>query len=393
MQQLLTAVPLLWRLAMALVQRSPLRTAVCLLAIGLAFFLFGLTAAMQKSFHAGLGMTSSQRLITAHKHSRQQSLPLSYLAQIQRLPGVKAVTHRQSFGGWYQHPHQHFPQYLVDATLDLAVHPLEGLSELQQALFRSGGRMVLVGQALAARFNWQSGQQITLHSAMWPKLNSDENWQFTIAGVFRANPAQDIRDDVMLIARQHFDEEVPYARNLVGWYIVSPQPQADAAVLAVQIDQLFANSTAPTTTSSERAYAMYMVRQFGELSQIALKVSIGVVLSLLLSITLYFLHCAVENRAQLAMLAALGFSSLSIGQFLLLGCLLFCLLPAGVGLFVAGCVLWAFSGTLSALFPGIGIGLAEYVQMLLIAVGMAILSCALMMSLIRYSGHQRLREE
>jgi putative ABC transport system permease protein len=86
--------------------RRKTRTVLTLVSIVAAFLLFGLLDAVRTSFaQAGQSANGAARLQTGSKLSFIQTLPLALEAQIARVPGVKAVTHANWFGGAYQHPH------------------------------------------------------------------------------------------------------------------------------------------------------------------------------------------------------------------------------------------------------------------------------------------------
>ena len=84
-------------LAVSLVHRGRVRSIGCWLSISVTFLLYGATVAFNQSFLDPVGLSSDSRLIVAHRHSRQQSLPLRYLNKILAVPGVKEVSPRQSF--------------------------------------------------------------------------------------------------------------------------------------------------------------------------------------------------------------------------------------------------------------------------------------------------------
>ena len=87
---------LLWRNLM----RRKIRTTFTFLSIVVAFFLFGLLMAIQNGFDVGVSMAGQNRLLTIHKVSIIQMLPLRYLAAIQSTPGVRFATHMTWFGGF-----------------------------------------------------------------------------------------------------------------------------------------------------------------------------------------------------------------------------------------------------------------------------------------------------
>ena len=73
-------------------KRKKLRTALTLLSIFIAFLLFGVLCTIKESFTAGISVAGADRLIVRHKVSLIMSLPITYGARMQRIPGVDATT-------------------------------------------------------------------------------------------------------------------------------------------------------------------------------------------------------------------------------------------------------------------------------------------------------------
>ena len=95
-------------------KRKKLRSALTLLSITIAFVLFGLLCALKEAFTAGVSLADADRLITRHKISLIQPLPVSYRARIERIPGVASAVHMTWFNGIYQDPKNFFGSFPVD---------------------------------------------------------------------------------------------------------------------------------------------------------------------------------------------------------------------------------------------------------------------------------------
>ena len=110
---------LLWRNLL----RRKIRTIFTFLSIVVAFFLFGLLMAIRNGFDVGIEIAGQNRLLTIHKVSMIQMLPLRYLAPIQSTPGVRFATHMSWFGGIYQDPKNFFAQMAVEPEGLLRIYP------------------------------------------------------------------------------------------------------------------------------------------------------------------------------------------------------------------------------------------------------------------------------
>ena len=86
---------LLWRNLL----RRKIRTTFTFLSIVVAFLLFGLLMAIASGFEAGVTIAGQNRLLTIHKVSLIQLLPVRYLAAIKSTPGVRDATHFTWLGG------------------------------------------------------------------------------------------------------------------------------------------------------------------------------------------------------------------------------------------------------------------------------------------------------
>src|SRR5271154_2114131 len=96
--------PLIW----SNLKRKKLRTFLTLLSILVAFVLFGILSAIKEAFTGGISINGADRLVVQHKVSIILSLPESYKARMERIPGVDLATHLSWFGGSYQDPKNGF---------------------------------------------------------------------------------------------------------------------------------------------------------------------------------------------------------------------------------------------------------------------------------------------
>ena len=334
---------------------SPGRVVLCALAIGLAFFLFVLTDAIGTRLEHGEIGVGDERLMVVHKYALSESLPLSYLDRIAAVPGVTMVAPRQSFGGWFRDPANSFAQHLVDPRRDLALHPEYTMPDDQRAAFLAGGKGVLIGRNLAQRFDWKIGDNISLGS-IWLSNSAPGTLALTVVGIFDAAGSggdEQASTDHMLIDRGYFAEAAPYARTLVGWYVVGRTPGSDPDQVAAAIDALFENSRAPTSSSTERALSQRMAQQLGDVTRIGLATSFASFLSLMFAIALYFWQNMTERAEHIGVLRAMGFTDLPLFGFLLTGSLLLCVGAALAGCFIAAFCLPAVAAELNNVLPGI----------------------------------------
>src|SRR5690606_30479603 len=95
--------------------RKKIRTVLTILSIMIAFLLFGLLRTLGSAFEMGAELAGEDRLISIHKISLIQPLPISHITKIAGIDGVEDVTHASWFGGYYQDPKNQFAQFAVEA--------------------------------------------------------------------------------------------------------------------------------------------------------------------------------------------------------------------------------------------------------------------------------------
>jgi putative ABC transport system permease protein len=84
--------------------RRKLRSFLTLLSVLVAFLLYGYLSAIRAAFNAGVSVAGADRVVTRHKVSIVELLPVSYKARVQGLSGVARVACSTWFGGIYQKP-------------------------------------------------------------------------------------------------------------------------------------------------------------------------------------------------------------------------------------------------------------------------------------------------
>src|ERR1700729_901147 len=101
-------------LILADLRRKKLRTILTVGSFAVALFFFAFLAVVKGAFGRGADIGGADRLVIINRISIIQPLPLSYRDQIQRIPGVKSITHNNWFGGVYQDEKNFFPQFVID---------------------------------------------------------------------------------------------------------------------------------------------------------------------------------------------------------------------------------------------------------------------------------------
>ncbi len=310
--------PLLWRNLM----RRKARTLFTFLSVAVAFFLFGLLMAVKNGFEAGIEIAGQDRLLTIHKVSIIQLLPLRYLEQIRAVPGVAAATHSTWFGGVYQDPKNFFPQIAVEPEELLDLYPEYIVPSEQRQRWVATRTGAIVGRKLAERFGWQVGDRIPIQPTFWrPQDGDGDTYEFDLVGLYEgATP--DVDETQLFFHHDYLMERVG-DMGQVGWYVVSVADPERADEVAQAIDGLFANSPAETKTTTEKAFMQGFAQQVGNTGALLMAI-VAVVFFVILLIAGNTMAQAVRERtAEVGVLKTLGFTGptvlgLVLGESLLL---------------------------------------------------------------------------
>lgn len=316
--------------------RKKLRTALTIGSFAVAMFLFGLLVVVRGAFSQGIDVAGADRLDVINKVSIIQPLPYAYRDQILRIPGVKAITFDEWFGGVYQDEKNFFPQFAIDPENQRVVYPEFAIPDDQWQAFLADREGAIAGAGIAKRFGWKVGDRIPIKGAIYPGA-----WEFNIRGIYQGTRDNDDLTQFWFHYK-YLDERRQFGKGLIGWYIVKLNGPDDATRVAKAIDQMFANSPYESKTETEKALASDFAKQFGNIE--FLIVSIGaVVFFTLLLVTGNTMAIAVRERiGELAVLKAVGFSDRFVLFFVLGESLLIAAIGGVIG--IAVCKLFTLGG-------------------------------------------------
>ena len=316
--------------------RKKLRTTLTIGSFAVALFLFGLLVVVHGAFNQGVDVAGADRLDVINKTSIIQPLPFSYRDQILRIPGVKAITYDNWFGGVYQDEKNFFPQFAIDPENQRVVFPEFVIPDDQWKAFLEDREGAIAGSGIAKRFGWKVGDRIPIKGAIYPG-----DWEFNIRGIY--NGSRD-NDDLtqFWFHYKYLDERRQYGKGVVGWYTVKLDTPDDGTRVAKTIDTMFANSPYETKTETEKALATDFAKQFGNIGFLISAVG-SVVFFTLLLVTGNTMAITVRERiGELAVLKAVGFNDRFV-LFLVLGeSLLIAAIGGAIGL--ALCKLMTLGG-------------------------------------------------
>jgi putative ABC transport system permease protein len=334
-----------FRLVWANLRRKKVRTTLTIGSFLVAFFLFGLLAAIRMGFQGGAGAAGADRLNVINRVSLILPLPFSYRDRLLQLPGVKAVTNATWFGGVYQNERNFFPQIAVDKDTWFDVYSDYTLTPEAREAFLRDRQACVVGRSLADRFKFKIGDRIPLRGTIWPG-----NWEFNVAGIY-VGSRPDADTSGMYFRSDYLEEQRAFGKGTVGWYVVQLDNPDDGVRVTKAIDELFANSPFETLTQTEKAFAASFVKQMGNIELLIMSIGSVVFLTLLL-VTGNTMAISVRERyGELAVLKTVGFSDVRILRLILAEALLI----AGQGGFIGLVLAKAMIPGLSRALPMLGV--------------------------------------
>lgn len=353
--------------------RKKVRTTLTILSILVAFILFGLLGSIKQAFTLGVEIAGANRLVVIHKISLIQPLPESYVGRIAAVEGVKLVTHATWFGGYYQEPKNQFGQFPVDADTWFEVYPELILPEEQLKAWRQNRVGAVVGESLAKRFGWKVGDRIPIIGTIYPHSGGNFHWEFTIEGIFSA---ADKRADTSYMAfhYDYFDEAKDWGKGQIGWIVFAINDPERAALIAKQVDEMFANSPAETRTSTEKAFVESFAKQFGDIGLIVSLILTAVFFTMLLVSGNTMAQSVRERIPELAVLKTIGFGDVTMLALVLVEALLIAGIGALFGMGIAWLAIQGIAAAVSAYLPGLAFTPAMFAQGLGLAMLFGILT-------------------
>jgi len=320
--------PLVWKN----VWRRKFRTTFTLLSIFIAFLLFGILMTIRTAFSLGVDLAGLDRLVLINKVSLIIPLPVSYQARLQQVPGVDLATHQTWFGGIYQDPANFFANIAVVPEPFLRIYPEFTVPPDQVQAWLSDRQGALVGRDLAERFGWKVGDRVPLTGTIWqPKQGKP--WEFNVSGIYDAEAGIDKTQ--FFFRYDYLDENRATGSGLVGWYVVKIADVSRSVELSRIFDEMFANSSAETKTTTEKGFVESFAKQIGDIGAIMIAISSTVLFMFGLVAASTMAQSVRERTNELAVLKTLGFSGAAILILVLAESLFIAFVGGGLGLAVA----------------------------------------------------------
>ena len=317
---------------------ASIAVALCLLAVLAAAYraLFGVPEARP---------AEALRLMTHHKVSITQPMPVSHLARIWQISGVRDAMVWQWFGGTYKDardPRNFFARFAIEPARLFEIRSEIRIPSEQKAAFKQHRSACIAGRELAARFGWKPGDRVTLAGDIYPVT-----LELEIAGIYDDPDG----GDALYFHYEYLRELVKAAgaggADQVGVFLVQANTAEDVTAVADAIDKEFENSPAPTETVTERAWQLSFVSFLGNMKLFLSSISGALGFTILL-VSANTISMAIRERIrEVGILKTLGFTPGTLVALALAEstCIAMAGGAAGLGLAAALCALIRHSGT------------------------------------------------
>jgi putative ABC transport system permease protein len=291
--------------------RNKLRTFLTVLGAAVAIVAFVMLRTVLSAWTVAAEYAAKDRIATRHKVSFVISMPKNYVDTILQVPGVKAATGMQWFGGKNpKKPEEFFASIAVDAPKAMEVMDEVILTPEEKQRWFEDKKGAIVGDVLAKQLGLKVGDRFTLQGSIFPG-----DWEFNIDGIYKAT-RKSVDRSTFLFHYSYLNDSLPEnRRDQIGWITSRIDDPTKSASIAAAIDKIFDEKDVQTTTMSERAMNLSFMAMIGSLLQALDYISI-IILAILMLILGNTIAMAVRERTrEYGVLRALGFSPGNVGFF------------------------------------------------------------------------------
>jgi putative ABC transport system permease protein len=331
--------------------RNKRRSLLTVASIAFSLLLLCIMLTVWRSFYIDKGAPDSAlRIMTRHKVSLANFLPIYYRDKMRTIPGVVHVVPMTWFGGKYKddRPENFFGQLATDPDeyFDVAADKIMPPDQLEAWKKDRAGCVVDVD--LAKKHNWKIGDRIILQGTIFPT-----NLELTLRGIYTIDPPQ----SNLYFHTKYLEESVPWFKDSAGFYFTRVDTPENMPKAARGIDDMFHNAPAPTKSESEQAFRLDFIATLGNVRAFILSICGAVVFTTLLVCANTMAMSIRERTREVAVLRTLGFTRESILKLLLSESIAISLIGGAVGIFLGTLVIKAMSR------PGIGMPVSMHMTL------------------------------
>jgi putative ABC transport system permease protein len=309
------------------------RSLLTIVSIAASLCLLGMLMAIYYSFYfTEATPDQALRLITRHRVSLANPLPLSYLPQIKQTPGVKEAIIFQWFGGVYKDardPANFFARFAVEPEKLATVYPEYKIPENERQAFINETTACIVGYKTAERHNLKIGDRVTIVGDIFPI-----NLELIVRGIFRGP----IDNETLFFHYKYLNESlrgVSGSFEQASTFTIRMERPEDANSISKAIDDKFRNSPAQTKTETEQAFGLSFLSFLGDVKLILLSICSAVTFTILLVSGNTMAMSVRERVREVGVLKTLGFTNGAVLWLLVGEALIIALVGGALGIALA----------------------------------------------------------
>jgi putative ABC transport system permease protein len=331
--------------------RNKRRSLLTVASIAFSLLLLCIMLTVWRSFYIDKGAPDSAlRIMTRHKVSLANFLPIYYRDKMRTVPGVVHVVPMTWFGGKYKDdkPENFFAQFATDPEEYFDVAADKSMPPDQLAAWKKDRAGCVVDVDLARKHNWKIGDRITLQGTIFPA-----NLDLTIRGIYTIDPPS----SNLYFHAKYLEESVSWFKDSAGFYFTRVDTPENMPRAARAIDDMFHGTPVPTKSESEQAFRLDFIATLGNVKAFILSICGAVVFTTLLVCANTMAMSIRERTREVAVLRTLGFTREAILKLLLSESIAISLIGGVVGIFLGTILIKAMSR------PGIGMPVSMHMTL------------------------------
>jgi len=291
--------------------RNKRRSLLTVASIAFSLLLLCIMLCVWRSFYIDKGAPDSAlRIMTRHKVSLANFLPIYYRDKIRAVPGVVHVVPMTWFGGKYKDdkPENFFAQFATDPDEYFEVAADKIMPPDQLAAWKRDRAGCVVDAELARKHHWKIGDHIILQGTIFPV-----DLDLTLRGIYTIDPP----NSALYLHTKYLEESVDWFKDTAGFYFIRVDTPEHMPQAARAIDNMFHSTPVPTKSESEQAFKLDFIATLGNVKAFILSICGAVVFTTLLVCANTMAMSIRERTREVAVLRTLGFTRGSILKLLL----------------------------------------------------------------------------
>ncbi len=323
--------------------RNKRRSLLTVASIAFSLLLLCIMLCVWRSFYIDKGAPDSAlRIMTRHKVSLANFIPIYYRDKIRTVSGVVHVVPMTWFGGKYKDdkPENYFAEFATDPDEYFDVAADKVMPADQLAAWKRDRAGCVVDAELAKKHNWKIGDHIILQGNIFPAT-----LDLTLRGIYTIDPP----NSALYFHAKYLEESVTWFKDSAGFYFTRVDTAENMPRAAHAIDDIFHGTPVPTKSESEQAFKLDFIASLGSVKVFILSICGAVVFTTLLVCANTMAMSIRERTREVAVLRTLGFTRENILTLLLSESIAISLIGGLVGVLLGTLVVKAMSR------PGIGL--------------------------------------